>query len=63
MKTENKKAKLLSSIDEVRVMMATTLGFIVPTVESAKVIIEQAWTDRDYEKINMIFDEWQIYNK
>lgn len=63
MRTETRKKILLDEIVDVTVMMATTLGFIVPTADSAKEIIEKAFEIGDYEKINMIWQGWLEYNK
>jgi hypothetical protein len=63
MRTETRKNILLENMEEVTVMMAATLGFLVPTIESAKNVIETAWEEGDNEKINMIWDGWTEYNK
>lgn len=63
MRTEARKKILLENILEVTTMMATTQGFVVPSVESAKELIEKAWESGDYEKINFIWDGWKDYNK
>jgi len=62
MRTETRKKILLENIDEVTIMMATTQGFIVPSSDSAKEVIEKAWEDGDYEKINFIWGGWKEYN-
>jgi hypothetical protein len=63
MRAEKRKDILLSEILEVTIMMATTLGFIVPSVDSAKELIEKAWDTGDYEKIDLIWHGWLEYNK
>jgi hypothetical protein len=62
MRVETRKNILLENIVDVTIMMVTTLGFQVPTVESAKHVIDEAYEIGDYEKINMIWDGWVAYN-
>ncbi|MFW5890660.1 MAG: hypothetical protein ACOCUI_00400 [bacterium] len=52
---------LLDNIEDVTIMMATTLGFIVPTFDSAKKIIIDAYKNKDYEKLDMIWNGWKVY--
>ena len=59
---EKKADLLLDSIEDVAVMMATILGFQLVNFESAKNIIELAVEQKDYEKIKMIWDEWESYS-
>lgn len=63
MRAETRKKILLEEIVDVTTMMATTLGFMVPTVESAQDIIEIAFERGDYEKLDMIWHGWLEYNK
>jgi hypothetical protein len=63
MRTQVRARLLLEEIDEVAIMMATTQGFVVPTVDSAKAIIEKAIESGDNEKINLIWNGWEEYNK
>jgi hypothetical protein len=63
MRTATRAKALLGEIEDVTIMMAATLGFIVPTVDSAKALIEEALEKGDNEKINMIWDGWLEYNK
>ncbi len=60
---EKKVVILLANIDDVTLIMGATLGFIVPSSFSAARIIQQASDDKDYEKINMIFDAWKITSR
>lgn len=62
MRTGKRVDILLENATEVAAMMATTLGFIVPTVESAEEIIRKAYDDGDYEKINFIWQGWVDFN-
>jgi hypothetical protein len=63
MKAENRVKLLLADVTDVSVMMATTLGFVVPSVESTKELLNKALADGDNEKINMIWQGWLEYNK
>ena len=54
---------LLANIDEVTLIMGAILGFIVPSSFSAAKIIQQASDDKDYEKINLIYDTWKLIGK
>lgn len=63
MRTETRVRILLDNIVDVAAMMAATQGFIVPTTDSAKEIIENAWSIGDYEKINFIWEGWKDFNK
>lgn len=45
------------------VVMAAILHFPVPTVESARVIVDAAEESDDYEKVRMIWDALQDHNK
>jgi hypothetical protein len=63
MRAEHRKNRLLANIVDVTVMMATTLGFICPTIESAEKIINTAYETKDYEKLNLIWGAWQEYDK
>jgi hypothetical protein len=63
MRAEARTKILLDNITDVTVMMATTLGFIVPTIDSAKDLIDKAYEIGDYDKINMIWHGWIEYNK
>ena len=63
MRTKNRVDILLDNIVDVTVMMSTTLGFELPSVESGKKVVEKAFEDGDYEKINMIWGGWLEYNK
>lgn len=63
MRTETRKNILIENLDEVAIMMVTTLGFVFSSHESAKSIIDKAWEIGDYEKINMIWDGWKEYSR
>jgi hypothetical protein len=63
MRAEVRKNILLDNLTDVTVMMATTMGFIVPTVDSTKELIDKAWEIGDYEKLNLIWSGWVEYNK
>lgn len=52
---------LLDNIEDVTVMMATILDFVVPTFESAKKVIEKAYEEKDYDKLHMIWEGWRDY--
>ena len=54
---------LLNNIENVAIMMATTMDFIIPKISSAKRIIEDIVKTKDYEKLNLIWEEWKLYNK
>jgi len=60
---EKKVVILLANIDEVTLIMGTTLGFIITSSFGAAKIIQQASDDKDHEKINMIFDAWKLISK
>lgn len=62
-KMNNIKAVLFDNIKDVMVMMATTLGFQITGVASAKRIIEEAVETKDIEKMKMIWAGWLEYNK
>jgi hypothetical protein len=63
MRTQTRAKLLLDEIDEVTIMMAATLGFMLKDADSAKSIIEQALEDGDNDKINLIWNGWEEYNK
>jgi hypothetical protein len=63
MRTSTRKKILLENIVDVATMMATTLGFELPTIGSFKDVIDEAFDKGDYEKINLIWDGWIAYNK
>lgn len=63
MRAENRRAILLANIVDVAIMMSATLGFICPDIESAKKLINTAYEAKDYEKLNMIWNAWQEYDK
>jgi hypothetical protein len=52
---------LLGNIVEVAVMMAAVLGFPIINEESARSIITSAHEQKDYEKLQLIWDEWSYY--
>ena len=54
---------LLANIDDVAVMMATTLDFIIPKISSAKKIIDDIIEQKDYEKLDMIWEGWRFFGK
>ena len=60
---EKKVVILLANIDDVTLIMGTTLGFMVPSSFSAAKIIQQASDDKDYEKIDMIYESWKLTSK
>lgn len=62
MRAERRRNTLLANIVDVSVMMSTVLGFVVPSIESAEHIINEAYDSGDYEKLNMIWDSWQEYD-
>jgi hypothetical protein len=54
---------LLNNLEDVAIMMATTMEFIIPKISSAKKIIEDIVKTKDYEKLNLIWEEWKLYKK
>ena len=60
---DRKVVILLANIDEVTLIMGATLGFMVPSSFSAAKVIQQASDDKDYEKIDLIFDTWKLISK
>ena len=54
---------LLNNIQDVLVVMASTLGYSISKTESAKRIIEEARDSKDYEKIKDIWDAYKEYVK
>lgn len=59
----NKKNILIENLEDVAIMMSTILGFQLVNFESARNIIEEAFKQKDYEKINLIWNEWESYKK
>jgi hypothetical protein len=53
---------LLDHINDVAIMMATVLGFTILSADSAKHIIETALSQKDYDKLQLIWDEWSYYS-
>ena len=53
---------LLENINDVAIMMGSVLGFQISSEESAKNIISSAFEQKDYEKIQLIWDEWSYYS-
>jgi hypothetical protein len=53
---------LLDNVVDVAVMMATILGFPIVNTDSAKNIIEAIREQEDYEKLQLIWDEWSYYS-
>lgn len=62
MRTKTRKDILLDNIEEVTRMMVSIKGFVAPSIESAKKIIEDAWELGDYEKLNFIWEGWVEFN-
>ena len=58
---EKKVSLLLENIEEVAIMMTTILGFQLVNFESARTIITSALDTKDYEKIELIWKEWESY--
>lgn len=54
---------LLNNLEDVAIMMATILDFIIPKISSARKIIEDIVKTKDYEKLNLIWEEWKLYKK
>ena len=55
--------ELLNNMDEVIIVMGSTLQFPISTMKGAEKIINDANDSDDYEKIKMIWDAWQEYIK
>lgn len=49
-------------IEETTIMMATVLHFVVPTFDSAIRILDDALASKDYEKIDIIWNEWKKFH-
>jgi nucleoid DNA-binding protein len=60
---ENRVKSLIDNIEDVAVMMGAVLEFPITSLESAKKIINTAFEQKDYEKIELIWDEWSYYRK
>ena len=60
-KYETRASILIENIEDVAIMMATILGFQLVNFNSAKKIIEDSVQQKDYEKIKLIWDEWESY--
>ena len=64
---DTRMKKLISDLRKDMVVTSTVMGvllhFIVPTIESASKIIDDAEKTDDYEKIKMIWDALQDYGK
>lgn len=52
---------MIENLEDVAVMMSTTLGFIIKDFDSAKRIINEACDAEDYDKIELIWDGWNKY--
>lgn len=53
---------LLDNIFDVAIMMASVLDFTIVNEESARRIITLAHETKDYEKLQLIWDEWSYYS-
>lgn len=53
---------MLDNIDNVAIMMGSILGFQISSANSAKIIIETALEQKDYDKLQLIWDEWSYYS-
>jgi hypothetical protein len=54
---------MLDSIEDVAVIMSTVLGYQIISLDSAKNIITTALEQKDYEKLQTIWDELRYYNR
>jgi hypothetical protein len=53
---------LLENINEVGIMMGSVLEFPISNADSAKNIISEAYEKKDYDKLQLIWDEWSYYS-
>jgi len=54
---------LLNNINDVLVVMASTLGYDIDKAKNAKRIIDDATRDKDFEKIRDIYNAYKEYTK
>jgi hypothetical protein len=60
---KTKTEAMLDSIEDVAVIMSTVLGYQIISLDSAKNIITTALEQKDYEKLQTIWDELRYYNR